>query len=108
VNRKISGPLREPGSDLEGPCCTAPTGREDVDFPWGLLLHCGRGGLGGFGALDEEERDGDGGQANEPADPECPVESAGERVRDGVALAEQDTGARGRYGYPDRAAELLG
>src|SRR5258708_33892700 len=64
----------------------------------GLPLHGGRGGPGEFGAPDEEERDGDGGQADEPADPECPVESAGERVRDGVALAEQDMGVRGRYG----------
>jgi hypothetical protein len=52
-------------------------------------LHGGRGGPGDFGAPDEEERDGDGAQADEPADPECPVESAGERVRDGVALAER-------------------
>jgi hypothetical protein len=61
-------------------------------------LHGGRGGLVDFGPPDEEERDGGGRQADEPADPECPVESAGERVRDGMALAEQDTGARGRYG----------
>jgi hypothetical protein len=40
------------------------------------------------------------------------VEPAGERGRNGVALAEQDTGAGGRHGRrhgdPDRAAELLG
>ncbi len=41
-------------------------------------MHGGRGGLGDFGAPDEEERDGDGGQADEPADPKCPLESAGE------------------------------
>ena len=61
-------------------------------------MHGDRGGVGDFGAADEEERDGDSGQAGEPADPQCAVKSAGERVRDGVALAEQDTGARGRYG----------
>jgi len=40
------------------------------------------------------------------------VEAARERIRDGVALAKQGTGARGRHGGrdgdPDRAAELLG
>ena len=63
----------------------------------GLPWHGGRG-LGDFGAPDEEERDGDGGQADKPADPQCPMESAGERDRYAVAVAEQDTGVRGRYG----------
>ncbi len=51
-----------------------------------------RGRPGEFGAPDEQERDGDGGQSGEPGYPERPVESAGERGRRGVALAQEDTG----------------
>ena len=47
--------------------------------------------MGSFCAPHQKERDRDGGQGDEPADPERPVDSARERVGDGVALAEQGT-----------------
>jgi hypothetical protein len=57
----------------------------------------GRGGRADFCAPDKDERHRHRGQREEPADPERAVESGCERVRDGVALTDQDTGARGRH-----------
>src|SRR5262249_41578115 len=59
-------------------------------------------GPGEFGAPDEQERDGDGGQSHQPANPQRPLESAGERGRGGVSLAEKQAGVGRCDGRGDR------
>ena len=76
------------------------------------LLRGGSHCSGEFSAPDEQEGDGDGRQSSQPADPERPLESAGERGRHGVAPAQEITGVSRCYGrgdrHPDRPADLLG
>src|SRR5262249_59788514 len=60
------------------------------------------GGRGDFPAPDEQERDRDGGQRGEPADPERPLESAGERGRRRVSQAQQVAGVGRGDGGGDR------
>ena len=56
----------------------------------GWPLRPGRGRCD-FGAADKEQRHGDTGQGNESAYRERPVEPAGERIREGLPLAEEKT-----------------